>query len=82
MAGFTADLNPKVTGMSLAEIMKAGAYGAEMDVLNRQAAVAREKEKEMPSTHVKRERESKKNLNKKSMHREKKIEKVAIESYL
>jgi hypothetical protein len=48
MAGFTADLNPKVTGMSLAEIMKAGAYGAEMDVLNRQAAVAREKEKEMP----------------------------------
>jgi hypothetical protein len=28
--------------------MKAGAYGAEMDVLNRQAAVAREKEKELP----------------------------------
>ena len=48
MAGFTADLNPKNTGMSLADIMKAGAYGAEMDVLNRQAAVAREKEKEMP----------------------------------
>jgi hypothetical protein len=49
MAGFTADLNPKVTNqMSLADIMKAGAYGAEMDVLNRQAAVAREKEKELP----------------------------------
>jgi hypothetical protein len=48
MAGFTADLNPKNTGMSLADIMKAGAYGAEMDVLNRQAAVAREKEKELP----------------------------------
>ena len=48
MAGFTADLNPKSNAMSLAEIMKAGAYGAEMDVLNRQAAVAREKEKELP----------------------------------
>jgi hypothetical protein len=48
MAGFTADLNPKQNGMSLADIMKAGAYGAEMDVLNRQAAVAREKEKELP----------------------------------
>jgi hypothetical protein len=48
MAGFTADLNPKNTGMSLADLMKAGAYGAEMDVLNRQAAVAREKEKELP----------------------------------
>jgi hypothetical protein len=48
MAGFTADLNPKQTGMSLSDIMKAGAYGAEMDVLNRQAAVAREKEKELP----------------------------------
>jgi hypothetical protein len=48
MAGFTADLNPKNTGMSLADLMKAGAYGAEMDVLNRQAAVAREKEKEIP----------------------------------
>jgi hypothetical protein len=48
MAGFNADLNPKQTGMSLADIMKAGAYGAEMDVLNRQAAVAREKEKELP----------------------------------
>ena len=48
MAGFTADLNPKSNAMSLADIMKAGAYGAEMDVLNRQAAVAREKEKELP----------------------------------
>lgn len=48
MAGFTADLNPKSNTMSLVEIMKAGAYGAEMDVLNRQAAVAREKEKELP----------------------------------
>jgi hypothetical protein len=48
MAGFTADLNPKQNSMSLADIMKAGAYGAEMDVLNRQAAVAREKEKELP----------------------------------
>ena len=47
-AQFTADLNPKQTGMSLADIMKAGAYGAEMDVLNRQAQVAREKEKELP----------------------------------
>ena len=48
MAGFTADLNPKTNALSLADIMKAGAYGAEMDVLNRQAAVAREKEKELP----------------------------------
>jgi hypothetical protein len=48
MAGFTADLNPKTSTMSLADIMKAGAYGAEMEVLNRQAQVAREKEKELP----------------------------------
>ena len=48
MAQFSADLNPKQTGMSLSELMKAGMYGAEMDVLNRQAAVAREKEKELP----------------------------------
>lgn len=48
MAGFTADLNPKQSGMSLGDIMKAGMYGAEMDVLNRQAAIAREKEKEIP----------------------------------
>jgi len=48
MAQFSADLNPKQTGMSLGDIMKAGMYGAEMDVLNRQAAIAREKEKEIP----------------------------------
>jgi hypothetical protein len=48
MAGFTADLNPKSNAMSLGDIMKAGMYGAEMDVLNRQAQVAREKEKELP----------------------------------
>ena len=48
MAGFTADLNPKTNALSLADIMKAGAYGAEMEVLNRQAQVAREKEKELP----------------------------------
>ena len=49
MAQFTADLNPKSTNqMSLTDIMKAGMYGAEMDVLNRQAAIAREKEKEIP----------------------------------
>jgi hypothetical protein len=48
MAQFSADLNPKQTGMSLGDIMKAGMYGAEMDVLNRQAQVAREKEKELP----------------------------------
>ena len=48
MAQFSADLNPKQTGMSLGDIMKAGAYGAEMEVLNRQAQVAREKEKELP----------------------------------
>ena len=48
MAQFTADLNPKSNAMSLGDIMKAGMYGAEMDVLNRQAQVAREKEKELP----------------------------------
>jgi hypothetical protein len=48
MAGFTADLNPKQTGMSLADMMKVGLYSAEADVLNRQAQVAREKEKELP----------------------------------
>jgi hypothetical protein len=48
MAQFSADLNPKQTGMSLGDIMKAGMYGAEMEVLNRQAQVAREKEKELP----------------------------------
>jgi hypothetical protein len=48
MAGFTADLNPKQTGMSLGDMMKMGLYSAEADVLNRQAAIAREKEKEIP----------------------------------
>jgi len=50
MAGqFTADLNPKTSNqMSLADMMKMGLYSAEADVLNRQAAVAREKEKELP----------------------------------
>jgi hypothetical protein len=47
-AQFSADLNPKTNVMSLADMMKVGAYSAEMDVLNRQAAVAREKEKELP----------------------------------
>jgi hypothetical protein len=48
MAGFTADLNPKSNGMSLGDMMKMGLYSAEADVLNRQAQVAREKEKELP----------------------------------
>lgn len=48
MAGFTADLNPKTSGMSLADMMKVGLYSAETDVLNRQAQMAREKEKELP----------------------------------
>jgi hypothetical protein len=48
MAGFTADLNPKGNSMSLSDMMKMGLYSAETDVLNRQAAVAREKEKEIP----------------------------------
>jgi hypothetical protein len=48
MAEFTADLNPKNTGMSLGDMMKMGLYSAETDILNRQAQVAREKEKEMP----------------------------------
>jgi hypothetical protein len=48
MAGFTADLNPKSNAMSLADMMKMGLYSAEADVLNRQAQVAREKEKELP----------------------------------
>jgi hypothetical protein len=48
-AQFTADLNPKNTNqMSLADMMKVGLYSAEADVLNRQAAMAREKEKEIP----------------------------------
>jgi hypothetical protein len=48
MAGFTADLNPKNNAMSLSDMMKVGLYSAEADVLNRQAQVAREKEKELP----------------------------------
>ena len=48
MAGFTADLNPKSNAMSLGDMMKLGLYSAETDVLNRQAQVAREKEKELP----------------------------------
>lgn len=49
MAEFTADLNPKASNqMSLSDMMKMGLYSAEADVLNRQAQVAREKEKELP----------------------------------
>jgi hypothetical protein len=51
-AQFNADLNPKNTGMSLSDMMKMGLYSAEADVLNRQAQVAREKEKEMPLTQA------------------------------
>jgi len=48
MAGFTADLNPKQNSMSLGDMMKMGLYSAEADVLNRQAAMARAKEQEIP----------------------------------
>ena len=48
MAEFTADLNPKSNTMSLGDMMKMGLYSAETDVLNRQAHIAREKEKEIP----------------------------------
>ena len=48
MAQFTADLSPKSNAMSLGDMMKMGLYSAETDVLNRQAQVAREKEKELP----------------------------------
>ena len=48
MAEFTADLSPKSNAMSLGDMMKMGLYSAEADVLNRQAQVAREKEKELP----------------------------------
>jgi len=48
MAGFTADLNPKSNAMSLGDMMKMGLYSAETDVLNRQAQMAREKERELP----------------------------------
>ena len=47
-AQFSADLNPKTSTMSLGDMMKMGLYSAEADVLNRQAQVAREKEKELP----------------------------------
>ena len=49
MAEFTADLSPKNTNqMTLGDMMKVGLYSAEANVLNRQAQVAREKEKELP----------------------------------
>ena len=51
-AQFSADLNPKQTGMSLGDMMKMGLYSAESDVLNRQAQVAREKEKELPTAQA------------------------------
>jgi len=38
--------------MSLADMMKVGLYSAEADVLNRQAQVAREKEKELPTVQA------------------------------
>lgn len=47
-AQFTADLNPKTNAMSLGDMMKMGLYSAEADVLNRQAHIAREQEKEIP----------------------------------
>jgi len=49
MAGFTADLNPKVTNqMSLGDMMKMGLYSAETEIANRKAQVAAEQQKEMP----------------------------------
>jgi len=51
-AQFNADLNPKNTGMSLGDMMKMGLYSAETDILNRQAQVAREKERELPLTQA------------------------------
>jgi len=48
MAGFTADLNPKNTGMSLGDLMKMGLYSAETALANRKAMVAEEEAKEMP----------------------------------
>ena len=47
-AEFTTDLNPKSNAMSLGDMMKMGLYSAETDVLNRQAHMAREQEKEIP----------------------------------
>jgi len=49
MAGFTADLNPKVTNqMSLGDMMKMGLYSAETELANRKAQVAEQEQKEMP----------------------------------
>lgn len=48
MAGFTADLNPKNTGMSLGDMMKMGLYSAETEIANRKAQIAAEQQKEMP----------------------------------
>lgn len=48
MAEFTADLTPKNNSISLADLMKVGLYSAETDIANRQAHLAREKEKEIP----------------------------------
>jgi hypothetical protein len=49
MAGFTADLNPKVTNqMSLGDMMKVGLYAAETEIANRKAQVAEQQQKEMP----------------------------------
>ena len=48
MAGFTADLNPKNTGVSLGDMMKMGLYSAETALANRKAMVAEEEAKEMP----------------------------------
>ena len=48
MAGFTADLNPKTTGISLSDMMKMGLYSAETAIANRKAQIAEEQQKEMP----------------------------------
>lgn len=48
MAGFTADLSPKNTGMSLGDLMKMGLYSAETAIANRKAQIAEEQAKETP----------------------------------
>ena len=48
MAGFTADLNPKNTGMSLGDMMKMGLYSAETAIANRKEQIAAEQAKEQP----------------------------------
>ena len=48
MAQFTADLNPKSNAMSLGDMMKVGLYGAETELIQRQAQVAAQKQREMP----------------------------------